>query len=409
MVCDFCAENFFMSKRELPSSKTKSQALFIIFLCLASFTTIAQDTTKTKEEFKPSGKLSGYAFGDYAYKIHADSALRGNVQYSKLKKDYNSFNFRRIYLGYDYQFTPNISSQFLLAHESTSEANPANPDVLPDNNRAVYIKAMNIRFKNIIPRATIVAGQQSTPTFATLTESIWGFRSIEKTIADMRGISSSTDLGVGIFGKIGKSENVGYDVLIGNNNGAKLENNNYKKIYTSLYAFFLDKKLIIQGNYEHDRAASELFHKEISTFKAFAAYKNSTTTVGVEAFKQLQTNSAGYMQAGGDTLYTRAEPSGISLYVTQELRKDKLNFFARFDIYNPDSKFHGGNSYIKGYNSTRESFATVSLDFIPYKNVHIMPNLWYNQYHSKLTGASGNFKNDYDLVARITLYFLFNK
>src|SRR5665647_278076 len=151
---------------------------FTILLMLLSLNTLAQDTTK----FKPSGKLWGYTFGDYGYKLHADSAQRGNLQYSKLAKGHNSFNFRRIYLGYDYQFSPNISSQLLLAHESSFEANTDNADVLTDNNRSVYIKAMNIRFKNIIPRATIVAGQQSTPTYATLSESFWGYRSIEKTI-----------------------------------------------------------------------------------------------------------------------------------------------------------------------------------------------------------------------------------
>ncbi|HEY9342463.1 MAG TPA: hypothetical protein VIQ23_12840 [Hanamia sp.] len=384
-----------------------------VFLSLASLPVKAQqDTTKTKEEFKPSGKLWGYAFGDYAYKLHADSTLRGSVQYSKLAKDYNSFNFRRVYLGYDYYFSPNISSQLLLAHESTFEANPDNPDVVTNGNRSVYIKAMNIRFKNIIPRATIVAGQQSTPTYSTLSESFWGYRSIEKTIADMRGISSSTDLGVGIFGKIGKEENVGYDVLIGNSNGAKLENNNFKKIYTSLYAYFLDKKLVIQGNFEHDRKALHPLSKEITTFKAFAAYKTSKTTIGAEAFKQLQTNNASYLQGvppTADTIYTDVASSGISLYLTHELTKDKLNLFARFDVYNPDTKFINDNKYVNGYNNAKESFATIGLDFSPYKNIHIMPNLWYNQYHSKLKGTSGSLKNDYDLVARITLYFLFNK
>ncbi len=399
-----------MRRRKLLTTTIKKQTTLIlaVFLLLASLNTIAQDTTN----FKPSGKLWGYAFGDYAYKFHADSAQRGSVQYSRLAKDYNSFNFRRIYLGYDYQFSPNISSQFLLAHESSFEANTSNPDVLTNNNRSVYIKAMNIRFKNVIPRATIVAGQQSTPTYATLTESIWGYRSIEKTIADMRGISSSTDLGVGVYGKIGKSENVGYDVLIGNNNGAKLENNNFKKIYTSLYAYFFDKKLVIQGNFEHDRSALQPVHKDISTFKAFAAYKTSTTTIGLEAFKQIQTNNTTYFQGvppTADTIYTNVKPSGISVYLTQELTKDKLNFFARYDVYNPDTKFTTDNNYAKGYNTTRESFATIGLDFVPYKNVHIMPNLWYNQYHSKMTGVSGNLKNDYDLEGRITLYFIFNK
>jgi hypothetical protein len=271
---------------------------------------------------------------------------------------------------------------------------------------------MNIRFKNIIPRATIVAGQQPTPTFATLTDKVWGYRSVEKTIADMRGISSSTDLGIGVFGKIGKAENVGYDVLIGNNNGAKLENNNFKKIYTSLYAYFLDKKLVIQGNFEHDRTALHPFHKDISTFKAFIGYKTPGTTIGVEAFRQIQTNNSAYLNSSpptSDTAYTDAQPSGISLYVTRQITKDKLHLFARFDMYNPDSRFSNDKNYIRGYNANKESFATVGLDFIPCKNVHIMPNVWYNNYRSKIAGATGNLKSDYDLAGRITLYFIFNK
>lgn len=381
-------------------------------LCLISMNAQSQDTTKVKEEFKSSGKLWGYAFGDYAYKLHADAAERGNLQYSKLPKNYNSFNFRRIYLGYDYQFTPNISSQLLLAHESSSEANPSGTDVLTDNNRGVYIKGMNIRFKNFIPRATIVAGQQATPTYATLSEHIWGYRSIEKTIADMRGVSSSTDLGIGIFGKIGKNENIGYDIMVGNNNGAKPENNKFKKIYTSLYVYFFDKKLVLQGNYEHDRAASEPLQKDINNFKAFAAYKTSTTSIGIEAFSQLKTNNTYYFKnvfPAEDSVYTSVAPSGISFFMTGQLTKNKINFFARIDLYNPDTKFNSNHKYSPGYNTTKESFATLGLDFIPYKNVHIMPNIWYNQYHSKRTGSSGHLKNDYDLAGRITLYFLFNK
>ena len=397
-----------MQKKLLLPKINLSSVLIAIGLSLFSVNSFAQDSLKTKTDFKPSGKIWGYAFGDYAYKLHADAGKRGSVQYSKLPQDYNSFNFRRIYLGYDYQFSPNVSSQFLLAHESTAEANTSNPDVLTDNNRGMYIKAMNIRFKNVIPRATIIAGQQATPTFATLSEGIWGYRSIEKTIADMRGISSSTDLGLAISGKIGKNENVGYDVMVGNNNGAKIENNNFKKLYTSLYAYFLDKKLVVQGNYEVGRSALSPIEKNVSTVKAFAAYKTSATTIGVEAFRQIQTNNASYV-TGIDTAFSDVAPSGISFFLTQQLTKDKLNFFARFDVYNPDSKFSANNKYLGSYNSNKESFATIGLDFIPYKNVHIMPNLWYDQFHSKLPDATGKSKNDYDLEARVTLYFLFNK
>ena len=398
-----------MQKRSQQTGGKKISILIATVFCFSSFSLLAQDSLKTKTDFKPSGKIWGYVFGDYAYKLHADAEKRGNIQYSKLPQDYNSFNFRRIYLGYDYQFSPNVSSQFLLAHESTTEANTNNPDVLTNNNRGMYIKAMNIRFKNIIPRATIVAGQQATPTFATLVDPVWGYRSVEKSISDQRGISSSTDLGIGIFGKIGKNENVGYDVMLGNNNGAKLENNNFKKLYTSLYAYFLDKKLVIQGNFEVGRAALSPVIKNMSTIKAFAAYKSSATTVGVEAFRQLQTNNSTYVTVTTDTAFSDAAASGISFFITQQITKDKLNLFARFDVYNPDANFNANNKYIESYNSHKETFATIGLDFIPYKNVHIMPNLWFDHFHSKLPDATGKLKNDYDLEGRITLYFLFNK
>ncbi|MEO8720294.1 MAG: hypothetical protein ABI297_02300 [Ginsengibacter sp.] len=399
-----------MSKKST-SFKIKSQLskILVVCICMISLTAVSQDTSKVTETFKPSGKISGYAFGDYAYKLHADSALRGNLQYSKLPKNYSSFNFRRIYLQYDYHFSPNISSQLLLAHESTSEVDLSSSNVLTDNNRAFYIKAMNISFKNIIPQATIVAGQQATPTFSRLSETVWGYRSIEKTIVDMRGISSSNDLGVGIYGKIGKNENVGYDIMVGNSNGAKVEIDKYKKIYTSMYFYFLDKKLVLQGNFEHDKTASVPLQKNINNFKAFAGYKTSTTAVGVEAFTQLKTNNIYYLKGIGDSVYTDVRRSGISFFMTRQLTKNKLNLFARFDLYNPDSKYNNSHNYESGYNTTKEMFATLGLDFIPYKNVHIMPNLWVNQYHSKLPGASGDLRNDYDLAGRITLYFLFNK
>lgn len=396
-------------KKVIINSKQKKHfcAVLTALLCLVSANLMSQDTTKVKEEFKPSGKIWGYVFGDYAYKLHADSALRGKQQYSGLPKNYNSFNLRRVYLGYDYQFSPNISSQLLLAHESGFEANPGSTDALPDGNRSVYLKAMNLSFKNVIPRAAIVVGQQATPTFATLSEHVWGYRSIEKTVADMRGVSSSTDLGVGVYGKIGKNENVGYDILVGNNNGAKLENNKYKKIYTSLYFYLLNKKIVIQGNYEHDRTASMPVKMDVNNFKAYAAYNTSATTVAVEAFTQLKTNNAQYSTTPGN--YADVTPAGISFYVTQTVTPDKLKFFARYDIYNPDTKYDSNKEYVAGYNTTKEAFATIGLDILPYKNIHIMPNLWYNHYASKLPGASGNLKGDYDLEGRITLYFVFNK
>ncbi len=383
----------------------------LLFICLAAFAQ-AQDSTIVKEEFKSSGKVWGYTFGDYAYKLKADSAKRGNAQYSALPENYNSFNFRRIYLGYDYQFTSDISSQIILAHESNFEAEEENSTLLPGKNRGIIIKAMNLQFKNIIPRASIVAGQQSTPTFSRLSESYWGYRSIEKTLIDMHGISGSTDLGIGVFGKIGKAENVGYDLLVGNSNGTKLENNSFKKIYTSLYAFFLDKKLVVQGNYEHDRKALDPVRKDFTTLKVFVGYKTPETSIGLEAFKQMQTNQSTFLQGttpSFDTAYADAQAEGISLFANQQISGEKFRLFARFDLFNPDVAYRDNRNYLPGYKTNKVYFATLGLDYSPYKNIHLMPNIWFNQYNNKLPGAGGSLKKDYDLTARITLYYLFNK
>ena len=88
-----------------------------IFLVSASLILSNANAQDAKPEFKPSGKVWGYAFGDYYYKVHADSANRGALNYSGMAKDANAFEFRRIYLGYDYNISEKISTEFLLSYE----------------------------------------------------------------------------------------------------------------------------------------------------------------------------------------------------------------------------------------------------------------------------------------------------
>ena len=59
----------------------KKQLIFIL-LSLLSLNVFGQkDTTKTKTEFKPSGKLWGYAFGDFLYKAQTNKFGMSNTQY----------------------------------------------------------------------------------------------------------------------------------------------------------------------------------------------------------------------------------------------------------------------------------------------------------------------------------------
>ena len=404
--------------------------LLLMMIALTSLKLYAQEKQDTAE-FKPSGKLWGYAFGDYFYKGHSDSLNRGkNNQFTGMVKGANAFEFRRIYLGYNYEIAPNFSAELLLAHENevnaTSNGNPVNPassDLLSDNSRAFYIKLANVRWKNVWKRTDLLIGQAATPAFPLLTEVIWGYRSIERTISDIRR-TQSYDFGVSLQGKFTANENYGYDLMIGNGQSAKIENNMYKKFYGDVWAKFLDKKLIldIYSDYEPQIEAplpggSMKGHITNNMIKGFIAYTTPKLTVAVEAFvNNLNNEDQGVQTAAPDTKDTlTAFAEGISFYVKGPILKNKLGFFARYDMYNPNTKYDNvkysaytdlnGNNNYNSYN--KEQFVTAGLDFTPNKQVHIMPNIWYNSYSSMLANQTGSSKSDYDMVYRLTFYYIF--
>jgi len=57
----------------------------------------------------------------------------------------------------------------------------------------------------------------------------------------------------------------------------------------------------------------------------------------------------------------------------------------------------------------KQGFLNVGLDFIPAKNVHFMPNIWYEHYQTQLSNLAGAYNGDYDLVYRLTFFFTFGK
>src|ERR1700719_2829784 len=97
---------------------TKISIYCSLFLVLAG--AAKAQNADTTAEFKPHGKLWGYAFGDFAYKGNADTLNSTNAagalpnggrgagnnntssinQYSKMPANTSMFQFRRVYLGY---------------------------------------------------------------------------------------------------------------------------------------------------------------------------------------------------------------------------------------------------------------------------------------------------------------------
>lgn len=231
------------------SAKTSSKSTYImgkklllsgilflsILLCNSALR--AQDTTT--EEFKPSGKLWGYAFGDLAYKGGTDEAGRGGSnQYTKVPVNTNLFQFRRIYLGYNYEISRKFVAEFLLAAEddfASGVLGQGNGDILLNNKFSPYVKLANIRWRGIFKNADLVIGQAPTPSFAQgsalgqyarntqTSEEVWGYRSIERTITDIRR-TPSFDMGAALEGWFDNKGRFGYDLMVGNGQSAKPEN-----------------------------------------------------------------------------------------------------------------------------------------------------------------------------------------
>ena len=434
-----------------------------------------------KAEFKPSGNLWGYTFGDYYYMAHADSLGRGagNLQYkpystasslnasiptsvtsvttttgntttttstltntktnllgsgSNNNTNSNGFQIRRFYLGYDYNFAPKFTASAVLAHEQNLDAGGQNTVYL----KYAFVKWTDILSKNLL---NIVIGQQPTSSFATAygTEPLWGYRSEEKTILDIHSNDSSTDLGLALQGDLwhgnsgdaSKPNLVGYHLQIGNGNSAKPENDHYKILRYNFYTALLKQKLTLGVYGDFRTTAIGAVNQSAHTFKGYAVYKTGKFSIGGEAFTQIYVNGA-KLSTG---TYENVNIAGWSVFLSGKLLP-KLNYFARMDRYNPDTKYSQSNTYtsapsliVPQYTPTgsvyalaankisqaavfsTQTFYNLGFDYTPVSRFHIMPNIWVTKFSSmasNLPATASNARHDYDIVPRITFFFIFN-
>src|SRR6201996_2460472 len=273
---------------KLISSKHLLLIATLFFLTIASQ---AQYLWNSDSSFKAgsanSGRLWGYMFGDFYAKGHSDSANRGgNNQYTGIPTSRSAFQFRRIYLGYDYNISSKFSAELLLAAEDNfPTGNPTSNvavagntpqsgagDLTGDGKLTFYIKLANIRWKNIWKGTDLIVGEVATPAFPLITEKIWSYRSIERTISDIRR-TPSYDLGAALQGKFDAKGNYGYNLMVGNGSSAKPEADNFKWFYGDVWAMFLDKKLVVDLYADYERLNwTKSWHHSRQMLKGYIAY-----------------------------------------------------------------------------------------------------------------------------------------
>jgi hypothetical protein len=353
-------------------------------LCLMATSFYAQEES--------GGKFSGLMFGDYFYNILRDSLINDlNNKALDGEKDLNGFQFRRIYFTYDYKISDQFSTRFRL--ESQTSVN-VNGTIF-----TAFIKDAYLNWKNIFEGSNFIFGIQPPPTYA-VSEEFWDYRSLEKTIMDLRGIASSRDFGASLKGRLNSSGSVKYWLMYGNGNTNGSEGDKFKRAYTHIdLQPSKEFRLTLYGDYRFKpekeyTQVDQSFNNDALTSALFLGYQNNDNfRVGAESFWQIFYNDLIQTEADTYKIMNR-NALGLSLFGWLKFTESIVGI-GRYDYYDPN--FSGD------YKGDSRNYFILGLSFRLHEKVTITPNFQLETYEKPVNGPS----IDPSLTGRITFYYEF--
>lgn len=294
-------------------------------------------------------KLNGLAFADYYY--YASGA----------NKKQNGFQLRRIYLTYNLKWNDTFSGRVRL------EANDAGFG--SGQKMEPFVKHAYVRYRK--NGKALYMGLSGTPTWG-VSEGIWGYRPIRKTIMDLNKIASSADIGLAFHGQLDSEGKVNTQIMLANGNGQAAESDNNKKIYALLHIKPSSLNATVYADWEK-RAGSQ----DRITFAGFLGLDGERFRGGVEGFLQKRNNPAGDVQL-----------KGISAFGTGTL-SETAKAFGRVDFFDPND----------GVGNDRTLHFIGGVDILAATDIHVMPNVLVTSYQA--TGV------DTEILPRLTLFVKF--
>jgi hypothetical protein len=336
-------------------------------------------------------KLGGYMFGDYFYHVQRDALITTlpNVALPG-EEDFNAFQFRRIYFTYDDTISDDFVTRLRLEADGTA---------LSDDGRIeVFVKDAYLNWKNAFGFNDIMIGIQPTPAYE-VSEAAWAYRSLEKTILDLRGIVSSRDIAASLRGRIGTTGKYNYTVMAGNGSGNNPEMNEFKRVYFSFHWKPSEKfQATVFQDYRAlpDIADPNDLNRQIEntsyTTSWFTGYGvKDKYGLGYEGFVTQQKNGN---QFGGAEPFTlgNKNTTGHSFWGWYNFN-DRFGVVGRYDYFEPNTDVDGD----------KRDLIIASFVFKPHKNVFIMPNLYTESYEDLVTNQS----IETSITPRITFYWIF--
>ena len=327
------------------------------------------------------GKISLLAYADYFYNIARDTVALSN-SVLKGSEAHQAFQFRRIYFTYDYALDTNVATRFRLEADQSA--------LTSDGKIGVFVKDAFVRWKKAFGENDLIFGIQPTPAFE-VSEEFWSYRSLEKTIMDLRGVVGSRDFGIALKGSVADGE-VGYWLLIGNGSGNQPEANKLKRYYGHVR---------FQPVSNVDLTVYADFNPRPDVPNPYTGFtvSNPTTTaavyLGFRAIEMLKIGFEGLMQRtpnAYDNGTSLEDQSGVGISVFARLSiSGNLEAVARFDHYDPNtagSAVGDVRQYILG-----------GLAITAAGNVRVIPNIQVETYESGPAG--GKFESS--VTGRITI------
>ncbi len=294
----------------------------------------------------------------------------------------NYFAFRRAYFTYENKISDNLKFRFRTDADTVKALDKAGK---PDDKTRPFIKHLYVEWSNAIPKSSIKLGMADTITFK-LAEDRWGYRSVAKTLLDgFKDVTgkdidaASADLGAGLTGTLSKE--LRYGIMVTNGAGySHPEGDGYKKLMTQVQVI-PTAGLSLVGYVDYEKQTGG---------------RNAYTCKGdayLEMIKGLVIGGEYFTYANGLNRTSEGREykvSGLSVFGRYAIAPDKLNAFARYDRYEPNSRAA----------SDRTTLVIAGLDWTPvHSSFKLQPNVWYYTYEDPA-------KKD-DLVFNLTFFLSF--
>jgi hypothetical protein len=316
------------------------------------------------------GKFSALVFGDYYYFAE---------NHDSLTADQNGFWMRRVNLTWDEKFDDTFSARVRL---ETGSAGSFVPD--EQNIMVTFVKDAWIRWKK--GQTSVILGLSDTPSHS-FTETVWGYRHLEKIPGELQRYFSSRDMGIAVKGDIGEAKRLGYHVMVGNGASTSNEIDSEKKVAGSMH-FWLTQALVLEAYGDFEARTGD---QDRTTFRGFAGYKADKLRAGAEYVMQTR-------DRGDGTSYDLSVVSGFAAGAVSE----KVWLVGRVDRALDPGTSDPGAPYFTMDGSVKSTFILAGVEFQARENISFTPNVEMALYDDPDDGGEAP---ENDIVGRFTFMF----